>query len=287
MFHLIPIMKNKNKFLAVLFVATLILWGRNLSAAETNDTTIADLTNLVATINVKLEAGKNQEADFTDNLKEVDVLLAKHKGARPDALVEILLVKVQLYSDVLGEPEKAVEVFKQIKRDFPTVQLNVDIDDAISDLQARAKQLAIGKALAVGTKFPEFTTTNVTGGPFSLADEKGKVVLIDFWATWCLPCQAELPNVLKVYQKYHSQGFEIIGISLDSDQPKLESFLKENGMTWPQSCDGAGMGGKLAVEFGVYQIPTTFLMDGQGTIIAKDLRGDSLEQAVAKALTKK
>jgi thiol-disulfide isomerase/thioredoxin len=129
----------------------------------------------------------------------------------------------------------------------------------------------------------------MTGKPLSIANYKGKVVLLDFWATWCPPCRAELPNVLKTYKEYHAQGFEIIGISLDRDQDreKLTSFLEEKNMTWPQFFDGNYWKNKLAVKYGVNSIPATYLLDGQGTIIGKDLRGEELDKAVAKAVAKK
>jgi thiol-disulfide isomerase/thioredoxin len=121
----------------------------------------------------------------------------------------------------------------------------------------------------------------------SLANYKGRVVLIDFWATWCGPCVAELPSLLKTYEKHHGNGFEIIGISLDEDQTKLEDFMKQKKMTWQQFFDGQGWQNKLGQKYGVNSIPATYLLDGEGKIIGKDLRGDELEAAVARALAKK
>jgi thiol-disulfide isomerase/thioredoxin len=150
--------------------------------------------------------------------------------------------------------------------------------------QAGAKK--IQSALKVGNPFPDFSVTGVDGKPLSVAAHKGKVVLIDFWATWCGPCRAELPNVLAAYKKYHAKGFDIIGVSLDQDRAKLTSFTESMGMTWPQYFDGKGWGNELAVKYGIESIPATFLLDGQGNIIGKNLRGEALDSAVAKALTK-
>lgn len=92
--------------------------------------------------------------------------------------------------------------------------------------------------------------------------------------------------MLKAYEKHHANGFEIIGISLDQDKGKLTSFIEGKGMKWPQYFDGKGWGNKLAVKYGVNSIPATYLLDGEGKIIAKNLRGDALEETVAKSLAK-
>jgi hypothetical protein len=96
-----------------------------------------------------------------------------------------------------------------------------------------------------------------------------------------------LPNVLKTYEKHHDKGFEIIGISLDQDKQKLTSFTESKKMPWVQYFDGKGWQNKLASKYGIKSIPATYLLDGQGKIIAKDLRGEALEAAVAKALNSK
>jgi len=97
----------------------------------------------------------------------------------------------------------------------------------------------------------------------------------------------ELPNVIKTYEKHHKDGFEIIGISLDQSESKLKNFIKEKNVTWQQYFDGKGWGNKLGAKYGVNSIPATYLLDGEGKIIAKDVRGEELEEAVAKAVTKK
>jgi peroxiredoxin len=284
MFDLALIMKNK--YLIISFMLALMLCGQNLFAGNPDDTSIADLTNLVAKINVKLVAGKTSEADFADNIKEFDTLLAKHKDAKPEDLKQIFIAELQLDLEVFNDPESALKLLKRIKHDYPTVQINGSTDQVINSVEALVAQQKTWRALAVNTKFPDFTTKDIAGKPLSLDDYKGKVVLIDFWATWCPPCRAELPNLIKTYSKYHSEGFDIIGVSLDDSLQKLQAFTKMMNMPWPQSCDGQGWSGKLVAQYGVYQLPGTVLVNGQGTIIGKDLRGEALEQAVAKALSK-
>jgi len=134
---------------------------------------------------------------------------------------------------------------------------------------------------------PDFAVKDLAGNPLSLANYKGKVVLLDFWATWCGPCMAELPNVVKAYETHHPKGFEIIGVSLDEDPDTLKDFLKTKKIPWVQHCDGKAWEGKLPAQYGVHKIPTTFLLDRTGKIIARDLRGEELDAAVAKALAAK
>ena len=116
-------------------------------------------------------------------------------------------------------------------------------------------------------------------------DLKGKVVLIDFWATWCGPCVREIPSVKKTYDELHNQGFEIIGVSLDSDKKKLEGFLAKNDMPWPQFFDGKGWKTSLAQEHGISSIPAMWLVDKEGNLVDQNARS-GLEDKVKKYLAK-
>jgi peroxiredoxin len=138
--------------------------------------------------------------------------------------------------------------------------------------------------LAEGSAFPDFNEKDLNGKPLSVANYRGKILLLDFWATWCGPCVGELPNVLKTYEKHHPQGFEIIGISLDQDEKQLTKFLAQKNIPWQQYFDGKGWENKLASKYGVESIPATFLLDAKGKILGKDLRGEALEDAVTQAL---
>ena len=272
-----------NRILAVLVAAVILLNGSRLFAAGTNDPT-AELKTLVTKINADVQSGKTTESALGDDLKQFDVLLAEHQGEKTDAVAEILLMKARLYSEVFQDTARADELMKQLKSEFQGTRLVAELEQQ-ETMEAAAKKIQDG--LVVGAKFPDFSETDVDGKPLSLADHKGKVVLIDFWATWCPPCRAEIPNVVATYKKYHDQGFDIIGVSLDQERQKLLSYTKQNEMTWPQFFDGQGWGNKLAVKYGIESIPATFLLDGNGVIIAKDLRGEALAQAVAKALAEK
>ena len=120
--------------------------------------------------------------------------------------------------------------------------------------------------------------TAVDGHPVDLAKMKGKVVLLDFWATWCPPCRGEVPHVVEAYNKFHDKGFEVIGISLDQDKAALLEFTKKNGMVWPQYFDGKGWDNLIAKKNGIQSIPAMWLVDKEGKLVSTDARADLAEQ---------
>jgi thiol-disulfide isomerase/thioredoxin len=161
----------------------------------------------------------------------------------------------------------------------------IKADDASSEDKAAAeKVLKSLKATAeLKSKPLEMKFTAVDGREVDLAKMRGKVVLIDFWATWCGPCVAELPNVLKAYKELHPKGFEIVGISLDSDKAELEAFVKEKGMEWPQFFDGKGWKNEIATTYDIQSIPAMWLVDQKGMVVDTSARS-GLEEKVAKLL---
>jgi thiol-disulfide isomerase/thioredoxin len=277
-------MKMKT-FIPAVVAVSLFLYGGSPRAAEKPDAK-AQLQELVLQIQGKLKEGKNTEKDLAEDLKRFDELLASHKDEKTDDVAQILFMKAMLYLQVFDDTTKGLELIKTLKKDFPETSQGKKVDEIVEAIQKQAEAKKIQDALAEGSKFPDFAEKDLEGKPLSVANFKGKILLIDFWATWCGPCVHELPNVLETYEKYHEKGFEIIGISLDKEEAKLTSFLKEKKMTWPQFFDGKGWQNKLAGKYGINSIPATYLLDGEGTIIGKNLRGEALASAVDKALAK-
>lgn len=134
----------------------------------------------------------------------------------------------------------------------------------------------------------EITGTTLDGTEFDLSAWRGRIVLVDFWATWCPPCVAEIPNVKRVYEKYHDQGFEIVGVSLDAQEAALRKFVKDKSLPWPQlfSANPELRGGNhpMVQRYAVASIPRMILVDQQGRIVDDDLRGGEVERALQRVL---
>jgi thiol-disulfide isomerase/thioredoxin len=147
--------------------------------------------------------------------------------------------------------------------------------------------------VSAGQKAPGFQVRTLDGKTVTFpGDYKGKVVLLDFWATWCGPCRRELPNVVATYQQYHAKGFEILSVSLDQQQqgPAVLKFVHDNNMTWPQIYDGRYWKAAVAVQYGVRAIPCPVLVDGDsGVVIAEGVGaiGHQLPKLVASTLAGK
>jgi len=137
-----------------------------------------------------------------------------------------------------------------------------------------------------GLAFPEFPdgTKDIDGKVLRVSDYRGKILLVDFWATWCGPCRTEIPSLVKVYQKYHDKGFEIVGISLDKSKGDLLKLTGKEKMTWRQYFDGLLWDNKVAKAYGIRAIPAMYLLGRDGNVISNNVRGGRLEEILAKEL---
>jgi peroxiredoxin len=143
----------------------------------------------------------------------------------------------------------------------------------------RLKQILDAALLTgIGRSAPVFTQDDSKGKPVALSSFKGEYVLVDFWASWCAPCRQENPNVLKVWRKYHSKGFTILGVSLDDKKDDWLKAIRMDGLPWTQVSDLKGWKNEAAKLYGVEGIPMNYLVDKDGKIVAKGLRGDDLEK---------
>jgi len=182
----------------------------------------------------------------------------------------------------------ALQVYQNFSYDFNPAEL----DSIYNGMDTTIQQSYFGKKIknvsdlakktAVGNPAPDFVQNDVSGKPVSLASFKGKYVLVDFWASWCGPCRAENPNVVKAYQKYHPKGFEILGVSLDNAKDKWTAAIQKDKLNWTQVSDLLGWKNSVAALYGVQAIPMNFLVDKEGKIAGKSLRGDDLEKKLAE-----
>jgi len=131
---------------------------------------------------------------------------------------------------------------------------------------------------------PAFVVKSSTGDELSLEKLRGKVVLLDFWASWCVPCRIDMPEVRKIWKKYSGDRFTIVGINLDSNRPAFDAYIKAESVTWPQYYDGQGWGNAISRKYGVYAIPHTVLIDQEGVIRATGLRGQELDEKIGELL---
>ncbi|WP_164108705.1 MULTISPECIES: peroxiredoxin family protein [Sphingobacterium] len=149
-----------------------------------------------------------------------------------------------------------------------------------------AKALDIANRLAVGKEAPDFSQPDLEGKPVKLSDFRGQYVLLDFWASWCGPCRADNPNLVKAYQQYKDKNFTILALSLDRPGKKEDwvKAIEKDGLPWHHVSDLSGWQNEVVGLYGIQAIPQNFLIDPQGKIVAKNLHGDQLGKLLGKLL---
>lgn len=214
--------------------------------------------------------------------------LVRHPG---DWNIVRMLTEIQ---EALGNTAAAEKVFKKSQKVYEK-QLEQDKDDrsalrGLANIHEKLGNIELASEYQVkadpslgwvGQVLPDFSAAvDLDGTPISLADYRGKVVLLDFWAVWCGPCLGEIPRIKAVYERYHDKGFDVIGVSLDEDAAVLREFIKEKEIPWRQIFDGQKGAGHLVQQYGIRGIPAPFLIDREGKVISVKARGSLLEELV-------
>lgn len=213
--------------------------------------------------------------------KELDSLSDEmHKAEKqfmidhlPSGVSDMILADIYNRAETEAEKTELLELFKQKCPDTPNYKM------IVADIEAQQRS-------AVDAKYTDFTMEDPEGEKLSVSQfvKNNKYTLIEFWASWCGPCRAEMPNVVKAYEKFHDRGLEIIGVSLDSDKKAWLAGLKSLGMTWPQMSDLKGWECEAASLYGIKAIPANVLIDQNGVIVAKDLREEELQTKLAELM---
>ncbi|MGN0309088.1 MAG: redoxin domain-containing protein [Bacteroides sp.] len=188
-------------------------------------------------------------------------------------LIGVELLKSTYYALDLAELEALV----------PQIPAEYQSDERVVRIQEMVVKMRV---TAVGQKFTDFTMQDPEGKEVKLSDYvgKGKVVLIDFWASWCGPCRREMPNLVEAYKQYKGKNFEIVGVSLDRDLESWKKGIADLNITWPQMSDLKYWDCEGAKLYAVSSIPHTLLVDGEGTIVARGLHGEELQQKIAELM---
>ena len=179
-----------------------------------------------------------------------------------------------------------VQLASALEDDFVNEQLKAIPENALtSELQELKKTYEQKASTAVGQPFKDFQAETPEGGKLSISEVAAgaKVLLVDFWASWCGPCRQEMPNVKAAYEKFHAQGFEILGVSLDESAEAWKKAIEDLGMTWPQISDLRGWNCEGASLYTIRAIPATVLIK-DGVIVARDLRGEELTKKIEELL---
>ena len=197
-------------------------------------------------------------------------------------MVDKISKNTNMYSSIMAiqalDPDKYSDLYKSLdaglSKKFPNDKNVIMFHEVVERMLSTN----------VGQFAPEISLPSPDGKEIALSSLKGKLVLIDFWASWCGPCRKEMPNVVKIYSKFKNKGFEIYGVSLDQDKEKWMEAITKDGINWPQVSDLKYWDNLAARIYNVQGIPYTVLIDKDGKIIAKNLRGQELEKKIAEVL---
>lgn len=208
---------------------------------------------------------------FQKNMSEYSNAVLKFASANQKSLAGFYAVSSL---DIIKYEPQLVAYADEIKNEFagnPTVQQFI-------------KTMEKAKPLSIGHQAPDFTITGMDGKPVKLSDYRGKYVMIDFWASWCIPCRQENPNVLKQYNTFHPKGFNILSISLDKDKSAWLKAVKDDKLSWTQASDLNSFQGAAEMLYQIQAIPSNFMIDPKGIIVEKNVRGIDLQNFLAQTI---
>jgi thiol-disulfide isomerase/thioredoxin len=194
--------------------------------------------------------------------KVTENFVKKYPSSHVDPIAILRLMQVS------GNINLVDNLYKQMSNEVKETNLSKYVN----------QQLELAKINPVGSQIDDFSETDTAGKKVNITSFRGKYVLIDFWASWCRPCRMENPNVVAAFKKYNDKNFTVLGVSLDQSKPAWFNAIKMDGLNWTQVSDLHGWNSALAAKFKIYSIPQNILIDPQGIIIAKNLRGDALNQ---------
>ena len=204
----------------------------------------------------------------------------KFAEANPKALLSALILDSML-NDPAVDLVKIKKIFASFSPELKKYKPGKSIQSKLDKIE---KPVTVAAAANVGSLAPDFTGPNPEGKSISLKQSLGKVTIIDFWASWCKPCRAENPNVVALYAKYHAKGLNILSVSLDKEASAWKAAIAKDKLTWNHVSNLKEFEDPIALQYGINAIPSIYILDAKGVIIAKDLRGEELNAKIASLL---
>ncbi len=214
---------------------------------------------------------------YQETIAEAQRFEPRFMDDNPSSYVTLLLLE-RMYAGQLKTATESKNIFDKFPENIKNTSVGVSLEVALTET------LSAEKNTSVGSLAPDFSAPTPSGELLKLSDVKGKITIIDFWAAWCKPCRVENPNVVAMYNKYHDKGLNIIGVSLDRKQSDWLQAIEEDKLPWNHVSNLQSWQDPIAKSYNVRAIPATFILDEEGKIVARDLRGPALEAKVGELL---